>query len=262
MEPAETGRERTLFDSTDPAPVELFNPEGAAPILLLCDHAGKRVPAHLDNLGLDEAVLSRHIGWDIGAAECTRYLARALDAPAVMGVYSRLLIDPNRELADPTLICQISDGVVVPANAGLTPEDRAERIELVHRGYHRAVDAAIEGFLARGIAPAVISVHSCTPVLRGQERPWHIGVLWAHDGRIAKPLIGTLARDPDLCIGDNEPYDMQNAHGFTLEHHAIPRGLAHVLIEFRQDLIDTTAGAHRWSEVLLDGLRPALERRA
>jgi predicted N-formylglutamate amidohydrolase len=239
-----------LLGPDDPAPFEVFNPQGRRSALVICDHASRVVPRSLDGLGLDEAVLRRHVGWDIGAAEVSRLLATALDAPALLGGYSRLVIDLNRRLDDPTSICVISDGVVVPGNRGLAPAAVHRRVAAIFRPYHRAVAAAIAGFRGRGIVPAIVSVHSCTPVMRGVERPWHVGVLWDRDRRIATPLMGKLAADPALCVGDNQPYSGRDRVGFSIDGHARAAGLPNVLIEIRQDLIDTHHGAERWAGVL------------
>jgi predicted N-formylglutamate amidohydrolase len=239
-----------LLGPDDPAPFERFNVHGRRPVLLICDHASRVVPRSLDDLGLDEALLRRHIGWDIGAPEVTRRLARALDAPAILGGYSRLVIDLNRRLDDPTSICAIGDGVIVPGNRGLDPGDVQQRVDEVFQPYHQAVVAAIAGFRAGGVTPAIISVHSCTPVMRGFERPWHIGVLWDRDGRLAVPLIDRLRAESALCVGDNEPYSGRDRVGYSIDTHATPAGLPNVLIEIRQDLIDTHHGAEQWADLL------------
>ncbi len=252
---------RSLLTPADPPPFSPVNTGGRAPILLLADHAGRAFPETLDRLGLDAPPLDRHITYDIGIADVTRRLAERLDAPAIMHNYSRLLIDPNRPLDDPTSICAVSDGVMVPGNRDLGPLDRAARADAVYWPYHGAIAAAIDGFLALGVAPAVISLHSFTPFLRSLPRPWHIGVLWDQDGRIAVPLMAALARDPALCVGDNQPYSGRNRHGYTVETHAMERGFANVLLELRQDLIDTPATAAAWADRLAEVLAPILADR-
>jgi predicted N-formylglutamate amidohydrolase len=202
--------------------------------------------------------LARHIAWDIGIAEVTRGLARRLDAPAVLSRFSRLAIDPNRALDDPTLIPQISDGVVIPGNQDLSPGDIRARIESFHRPYHEAIKRGLDALVARGPAPAVVAMHSFTPVIKGVERPWHVGILWDADPRLPRPLMARL-RAQGLSVGDNEPYNARDGHGYTLFEHAAPRGLAHVLIELRQDLIDTHHGAAAWTDRLADSLRVVLE---
>ena len=246
-----------LLRADDPVPCTLLNPEGRAGLLLICDHAGQAVPAALGRLGLDEAVLSRHIGWDIGAAAVTRLLAQRLGAPAVLSSYSRLVIDCNRTLDDPTSIPTISDGHVVPGNQELSAEDKRARAEACFWPYHRAIEMQLDRALALGTAPAVISIHSFTPQMNGFDRPWHIGILWERDPRIPAPLIATLS-ERGLVVGDNEPYSARDPEGFTLRHHAVPRGLPHVLIELRQDEIATEAGAERFADHLEAALTPIL----
>ena len=241
-----------------PVPFEDFNPEGAAPLLLVCDHASRFLARGLGTLGLSDAELARHIAWDIGIAEVTRGLARHLDAPAVLSRFSRLVIDPNRALDDPTLIPQISDGVLIPGNQDLAPGDIQARIDAFHRPYHEAIERALDALVARGPAPAVVSMHSFTPVIEGVERPWHVSILWDADPRLAQPLMARL-RAQGIPVGDNEPYTARDGHGYTLFEHAMPRGLAHVLIEIRQDLIDTHHGAVAWTDRLADSLRVVLE---
>ncbi|MHA1152624.1 MAG: N-formylglutamate amidohydrolase [Alphaproteobacteria bacterium] len=260
--PAESGGvqagEPPLLGSDEPASHEGFNPDGTAPLLLVCDHATRFLPRRLGTLGLSEAELARHIAWDIGIAEVTRGLARRLDAPAVLSRFSRLAIDPNRALNDPTLIPQISDGVVIPGNQSLSPGDVQARIESFHRPYHQAIERRLDALVARGPAPAVVSMHSFTPVIKGVERPWQIGILWDADPRLAQPLMARL-RAQGVPVGDNQPYTARDGHGYTLFEHAAPRGLAHVLIEIRQDLVDTHHGAAAWTDRLADSLRVVLE---
>jgi predicted N-formylglutamate amidohydrolase len=248
----------SLLAPEEPAAYEAFNGSGRAPVLLLCDHATRFLPRALGTLGLSEAELKRHIAWDIGIAELTRGLAKALDAAAVLSHFSRLVIDPNRALDDPTLVPRLSDGVVVPGNRDLSPTDLQARIDGFHRPYHEAVQRTLDALLARGAVPAIVSMHSFTPVMKGVERPWHIGVLWNDDARLAVPLMVRL-RAQGIPVGDNEPYSAREGHGYTLFVHAAPRGLANVLIEVRQDLIDTHHGAAQWTARLGEALAVVLE---
>ena len=237
------------------SPVEEIAGDPATGILLLCDHASNALPAAYGTLGLPPAELARHIGWDIGAAAVTRGLARRLGAPAVMTTFSRLLIDPNRGEDDPTLVMRLSDGAVVPANADHSPAERAARLDGFHRPYHAAIAARLDAFAAAGVVPMIVSMHSFTPAWKGRPRPWQVGILWDRDPRLAVPLIAALAADPALVVGDNEPYDGA-LRGDTLHRHGTERGLAHALVEIRQDLIADAAGAEAWA----DRLAPILAR--
>jgi predicted N-formylglutamate amidohydrolase len=245
-----------LLAPDEPSPAELFNEGGQAAILLLCDHAGRRIPKALGDLGVEPAAFERHIAWDIGAAEVARRLAVRLDAPLVCSSYSRLVVDVNRRPDDPTCMPEESDGTRVPGNCNLSAPLRAARVAAVHEPYHRLVAERLAAVQARGV-PAVISVHSFTPVFKGVERPWHIGVLWNRDGRLARPLMARVA-ELGVTVGDNQPYSGQDAHGYTLPRHVERAGIPHVLLEVRQDLIDTRRGAEEWSEKLYSALGPLL----
>ena len=243
-----------LLGPDDPAPFRVFNPGGRTNAVLVCDHGGGGVPAALDNLGLDPVLLSRHIAWDIGAVAVTEALAARLDAPAVLSGYSRLVIDLNRPLDDLTSIREISDGVVIAGNRRLSQAAIKARVNAIYDPYHDAVAAAV----AARTKPALVSVHSFTPVMKGAARPWHIGVLYNSDNRIAEPLMAALLRDPEICVGDNKPYSGFDLFGKTVETHALPAGLPNVLLEFRQDLIDTDHGAELWAGIIAGALQPIL----
>ncbi|MGD1878160.1 MAG: N-formylglutamate amidohydrolase [Kiloniellaceae bacterium] len=246
-----------LLAADAPRPFELFNAAGQAPLLLLCDHATRFIPRALQSLGLDESALTRHIAWDIGIAEVTRHLARRLDAPAVLSHFSRLIVDPNRQTDNPTLVPEISDGTVVPGNRDLSQADRAARIETFFRPYHAAIAAQVDALQAAGKTPALVSMHSFTPIMHGLQRPWEIGILWNRDPRLPRPLMDRLRAD-GLTVGDNEPYSGADEHGYTQHTHGDRRGLANVLIEVRQDLIDTQQGAAAWAERLGAALEAVL----
>jgi predicted N-formylglutamate amidohydrolase len=229
-------------------------------ILLLCDHADNAFPAGYGTLGLPAAQLQRHIAYDPGAAGITHHMSRMLGAPAVLTRYSRLLIDPNRGEDDPTLIMRLSDGAVVPGNAILPPEERQKRIDRYYRPYHEAVDEILDAMIATGRPPVIFSIHSFTENWRGWMRPWHAGVLWDKDPRLAVPLIRALREDSDdLVVGDNEPY-AGALRGDCIYKHATVRGLANALIEVRQDLIRHEEGQVLWGAKLAQMLRDILDR--
>jgi predicted N-formylglutamate amidohydrolase len=242
-------RSPALGDRGGEAPFVRIAGDPAAGLIILCDHAANRVPSDYGDLGLGPEELRRHIAYDPGAAAVTLELARRLGVPAVLSTFSRLLIDANRGEDDPTLIMRLSDGAVVPGNARVDAAERERRIAHFHAPYHAAITAAIDDCLVQGAVPALVSIHSFTPVWRGRNRPWHAGVLWDRDPRLAEPLIAALAADPNLVVGDNEPYAGALAND-TLYRHGTRRGLAHALIEIRQDLIADEPGARAWSERL------------
>lgn len=240
---------------TDFSPFETISGNSEQGLLLIADHASHAVPKHYDTLGLEPHVFDRHIAYDIGVEIVTRGLASQLNAPAVLGRFSRLLIDPNRGEDDPTLIMQLSDGAIIPANYPLSFEERENRLNQFYRPYHRAVSAACEAIVeASGKAPFVVSIHSYTPVWKTTPRPWPIAVLWDKDDRAVTPLLSLLREDKDLIVGDNQPYDGALRHD-TLFRHCTAKGYANILIELRQDLIATPQGAQQWVDRLTPILR-------
>jgi len=252
----------------DVAPTQSFVPveriDGAldAGVVVICDHAANGVPAEYRGLGLTEAALGRHIAYDIGAAWLTRRLAARLGAPAVLSTFSRLLIDPNRGADDPTLVMRLSDGAIVPGNAEADAAETARRLARYWRPYRDALAETVEAMAATGIAPAIVSIHSFTPLWRGAGRPWKVGVLWDCDPRLPEPLLQALAAEADLApaeIGDNEPYDGA-LQGDVVDDVATARGLANALIEVRQDLIGDRADAEAWADRLARLLKPILAR--
>jgi predicted N-formylglutamate amidohydrolase len=248
-----------LLGPGDPPPVEVLNPDGRAPFLMTCDHAGRAVPKALGRLGLDDGVFERHVAWDIGAAAVARRLSAALDAPTVFSAYSRLVIDCNRAPGHRGSIPRESDGVRVPGNAKLSPKDVERRRREIFAPYHAAIERLIRARLDAGRPLAVLAVHSFTPEMAGEKRRWHVGVLWDEDARLARPLLAALRADPTLCVGENEPYSARRRQGYGLHVHAADHGLPGVLLEIRQNLIADESGQAAWAERLGAILPGALE---
>lgn len=255
-----TSVQAVLLGADDPPPFSVINPEGQAPAVLVCDHASNAVPARLNALGLNTVELGQHIAWDIGAAQVTRLLATRLNAPAVLCGYSRLVIDANRPPGDPTSIATVSDGVLVPGNSHLDDAQAEARLDEVFWPYHHAITQALAHRWrhGHGQAPALIAIHSFTPVMNGVQRPWQLGVLWNRDPRLAEPLLTRFRAYPDLCVGDNEPYSGREV-GFTMNAHGAAAGLAHVEIEIRQDLLADAIGCAQWAQIIGDALEAALQ---
>ncbi|NLH83462.1 MAG: N-formylglutamate amidohydrolase [Phyllobacteriaceae bacterium] len=249
----------SLSPLLDEEAFEILPGDLGAGLVIVADHASNRVPADLADLGLPKAEFDRHIAWDIGVEALTRGLSARLGVPAVLSRFSRLVIDPNRGDDDPTLVMRLSDGAVIPGNARLDAAGRAARIARFWAPYDGAVRRTIDACFNAGRAPVLFSLHSFTPVWRGTVRPWHCGVLWDADPRLAGFLIERLRADPHLTVGDNEPYDGALA-GDTMYRHGTRRGLAHAILEVRQDLLDTAEGRDVWVERLAPILVEAMRR--
>lgn len=225
--------------------------------LILVDHASNRIPAEFASLGLPPAELERHIAYDIGAGPLGRMLAERFHAPALFTAFSRLLIDANRGEDDPTLIMRLSDGAVVSGNADADAAERERRLARFFRPYHAAIGRLIDAMLMAGRPPAILSIHSYTPVWKGARRPWHAGVLWDRDPRLAQALLAGLGAEHGLRVGDNEPYSGALKND-TMYRHGTSRGLAHALLEVRNDLIATPSGVLEWADRLEPILRKIL----
>ena len=252
--------------SHEPAPAHLVNASGRAPLVLACDHASNAVPTALRGLGLSRAARERHIAWDRGAAAVTRALAQRLDAKAVLANYSRLVIDLNRAPGTPESIVTESDGVRVPGNAGLRAEHVRARERVFFAPYHAVLGAALQKLDTREAPALFIAIHSFTPSLRAggaqsEPRPWHYGVLWRDDPRVAAPLLRALRRQPGLCVGDNQPYSGHSAQNYSVDFHAHKNARAirpSASIEIREDLIRDDEGQARASNILGEALEKIL----
>jgi len=229
--------------------------------LLVADHASPYFPAAINQLGLADWVLERHVAWDIGSDKLARFLADELDAQAVLAGFSRLIVDPNRQPDDSSAFPEISDGIAIPGNIGLGEEQKALRIQSFFKPYHDKISSRLEEFSENGVVPAIISVHTCSPVFDRVVRPWHIGIMWDKDPRIPVPLMRRLEQMEGICIGDNEPYSGRHPNDFTIDYHAEPAGLPHVGIEVRQDLVSSEDGARIWAGILAEGLSEILSDR-
>jgi predicted N-formylglutamate amidohydrolase len=236
-----------LAPGEPPACVTLGQPN-ESPYLLLCDHAGNQLPRRLGTLGVSDSERRRHIAWDIGAAGVVRNMAERLGAFAILQNYSRLAIDCNRSPAVESSIVTISEDTAVPGNVDLSPADKAQRVDEIFRPYHDRIAAELDRRQAARIPTVIVAMHSFTPVYRGVSRPWHVGLLYNRDDRLAKPMMALLRREDGLVVGDNEPYAVSDESDYTIPIHGERRGLPHGEIEIRQDLIADEVGQSVWAE--------------
>ncbi len=239
-----------LLDEDEPSPYEVVGGGSGSPYVVVCDHAGRRIPRALGALGLPERELPRHIAWDIGAGDLARHLARALDGWLILQTYSRLVIDCNRPLTSPESIVERSEDTVIPGNQSLGRSEAQRRVRDIFEPYHARIRTELDQRAARGAASVVIFVHSFTPIFQGIPRPWHAGVLHCDDARLALPLLARLRRDTALTIGHNQPYAADVLFDYGIVEHGQRRGLLHVEIEVRQDLLGDEEAQRAWAERL------------
>ena len=239
----------SLLSTGEPPPFRVINPLAEMPVLLVCDHAGRRFPESLGEMGLDPFARRCHLAVDIGAGSLTERLAEDLGITAVLARYSRLVVDCNRQLLDPSAFLEFGDGVVVPGNRNLRAAEKTARSDAIYWPYHRAIDEQLRRLKVIGPPPAFIAVHSFTPVLNGASRPWQVGVLWETDQRLSDLFLEDF-RDAGYEVGDNEPYSGKAPQDFTIDHHAQDIGLPHVGIEIRKDLIADAAGVNKIAAVM------------
>lgn len=243
----------TLFGSGDPPPFQEL-PGRSSGCLVVCDHASAAIPATLGTLGLSQDALSSHIAIDIGARWVAMRIAERLDAPALIAGYSRLVVDLNRYPWDPASMTSESDRTPIPGNLGLAADARAARTEALFLPYHRAIAARLDALAEREARPLFLSIHSCTPQLDGRSRPWQIGMSYQPPDPLAERTLNVLRLDPQLTVGDNQPYGLDLGIDYTTPEHAMRRGLPYLQVEFRQDLVSTPVDARRWADRLVDVL--------
>jgi len=239
--------------------VAVENAEGAGPFVFVCDHASNFFPPPYDtSLGITDADKIAHIAWDPGALGVARGLAKSLDAPLVHTTVSRLIIDCNREESRADLIPCLSETTQIAGNRNLSADEKAFRLNLAHRPFHKAIDKVINQRLDRGLPTAVVSIHSFTPVYKGQSRPWEIGLIYDRDRRLADPVLEGLKAKGGLTVGDNEPYAPSDGVYYTIRRHGEDRELPCLMIEIRNDEVKTSAEEAQWSDLLA----PLLEHAA
>jgi predicted N-formylglutamate amidohydrolase len=240
----------SLLSADEPPPITVRNPAGSSPLLLVADHAGSAIPWVLGRLGVAETELVRHIAFDIGIAGVGRHLAEALDATLIQQNYSRLVIDCNRPLDAPSSIPEVSELTPIPGNVALGDRERTARAEAIFWPYHRRIDAELDRRRRVDRPTALIALHSFTPVFKGAARPWQVALLYNRDPALARQLLALLRTEPELVVGDNEPYFVSDTTDYTIPAHGERRGVPHALIEIRQDLIAEESGQRDWARRL------------
>jgi predicted N-formylglutamate amidohydrolase len=232
----------------EPTPVRVLRPDGSAEFVLAADHAGRLIPRALGTLGIPESELTRHIAWDIGIAGVTETMSARLDATAVLQTYSRLVIDCNRAPGHPTSIPTISELTPIPGNENLSSGDRAARRRTVFDPYHAAITELLDARAAAGRRTVLVAMHSFTPVFKGVLRRVEVGVLFHHETALSRLMLDLLRAEGDLVVGANEPYAITDDSDYTVPVHGEGRGLEHVEIEIRQDLIADAVAQTAWAE--------------
>lgn len=250
----------TLLGDGDPAPVEVLRAGGRSPFVLTAEHAGRAIPARLGTLGLGQKDLDRHIAWDIGIAGVTRRLSEELDAAAVLQTYSRLVVDCNRWPSAEDFVTLFSEDTEIPGNADVPSGEKEARASEIFHPYHHTIRDLLDSRAAGGRTTVLAAMHSCTPVYLGVSRPWHVGVLYDRDPTFARILLDLLKGEAAIMVGDNEPYFLTSDKDYAVPVHGEQRGIPHVEIEIRQDLIESEAGQIEWAERMAAVLREGLNR--
>lgn len=246
-----------LLDSDEPHPCLEVGRQGRSNFVILVDHAGRCIPRRLKDLGLAESELQRHIAWDIGALAVARQTAAALDAPLLAQNYSRLVIDCNRDPEVASSIPLVSESAEIPGNVGLSQAEAAVRRAEIFDPYHERVRALLDERLAQQRITLLVAQHSMTDVYKGVRREMHAAVLYNRDRRFAGLVLDMLRRESGLIVADNEPYFVSDATDYSIPHHGEARGLPHVEIEIRQDLVSDEAGQTEWAQRITSALREA-----
>ena len=239
----------TLLAAGEPGPFRVLNPLAKKPLILACDHASCRFPKALGDLGLDPFARRCHLAVDIGAGPLTERIAERLGVTAVLQNYSRLVVDCNRQLMDPGAFLEYGDGILVTGNRNLHAEQKDLRADTLYWPYHRAIDEQVRRLSMIGPAPAFIAIHSFTPVLNGESRPWQIGVLWDRDEAMRDIFLEGF-RAAGFVVGDNQPYSGKAPQDYTIDTHAEGNGLPHVGIEIRQDLVGDEHGVETIADIM------------
>ncbi len=226
--------------------VTVERPDGAGPLVLVCDHASNEIPPGFSALGVPPAAMTTHVAWDPGALQVAQAISAATDSPLIYPRATRLLLDCNRTPEAPGSIVALSEDTAVPGNRDLAADERLARVRRIYTPFHAAIDAVIDRRLALKQVTAVVAIHSFTPVYHGNARPWDVGVLYDQDRRLADLLLAGLCADGDIVVGDNEPYAPRDGVYHTLGRHAEARGLPSVMIEIRNDRLADAAGQGAW----------------
>jgi predicted N-formylglutamate amidohydrolase len=237
-----------LLTTDDPEPVRVLRENGASDLFLTADHAGRAIPSRLGRLGVSDAEMARHIAWDIGIAAVTEHLSALLDATAVLQTYSRLVIDCNRDPAWPSAIPEVSEHTPIPGNVGLSQQDRDARVAAVFAPYHARITHLLDARNHARRRTVLIAMHSFTPSFKGESRAMQVGMLYNKDPALAGIMLDLLRREGDLVVGDNAPYAITENSDFSVPVHGEDRGLSHVEIEIRQDLVTDPAGQLAWAD--------------
>lgn len=237
-----------LLTAEDPDPVRVLREAGASDLFLTADHAGRAIPAALGQLGVSDAEMERHIAWDIGIAAVTERLSAALDATAVLQTYSRLVIDCNRQPAWASAMPEISEHTPIPGNAGLSPADREARTAAIFTPYHARISALLDARARAGRRTVLVAMHSFTASFKGESRAMQVGMLYNKDPVLAGILLDLLRQEGDLVVGDNAPYAITENSDYGIPVHGEHRGLPHVEVEIRQDLIAEPDGQSAWAQ--------------
>lgn len=247
-----------IISKQDGDPVEAVNLDGESDIVLICEHAANRIPRALGDLGLDAETLQSHIAWDPGAAELARRMSDLLDAPLFLQRFSRLVYDCNRPLDTESAVPPRSEVYDIPGNAGLSEAERKARQEAVYLPFRDTVAAFIRKRIAAGRPPAVITVHTFTPVYLGQQRDTELGILHDADARLADAILSLMAGANDLLVARNQPYGPEDGVTHTLKVQALGHGLPNVMFEVRNDLVADAAQQRAMAERLSDATTTAL----
>ena len=242
----------------DPDAVEVIGAQAKGPALILCEHASNHIPARYDGLGLDDAARASHAAWDPGARAVAMHLAEALRSPMVAARVSRLVYDCNRPPEAASAMPERSEQIEVPGNRGLNEAQRAERVASVYEPFCARVAEVIAGRKAAGLATALVTIHSFTPVWFGARRDCEIGILHDSDSRLADAMLAEAHRLPHRVIRRNDPYGPQDGVTHSLKLHGLAHDLPNVMIEIRNDLLADTAAQARMAEEIMTLLRPAL----
>jgi predicted N-formylglutamate amidohydrolase len=246
-----------LLAADEPPPFLEAGERGRSNFVIVVDHAGRRIPRRLESLGLAASELQRHIAWDIGALGVARQVAAALGAPLVAQNYSRLVIDCNRDPKVATSIPRSSESVAIPGNIGLSDDERAARRAEIFAPYHDRVSALLDERMAANRTTILLAQHTMTDIYHGVRRDMHAAVLYNRDRRFAGLVLDALLREASLLIGDNEPYFVSDETDYTIPRHGEARGLPHVEIEIRQDLVSDDAGQAEWAQRITRALKDA-----